>query len=211
MQLYFAPLACSLATRVALYEAGAPATFTQVDSKSKRTVDGADYIEVHPLGLVPLLRTDDGELLGENAAVLQHVADRFPAAELAPTDPRGRARLQEWLCYIGTELHKGIFAVLLDPAAPEGARAYALAKSASRLDHVERHLTGRDHLLDRFSVADAYLAIVLLWTRVTPIDLSTRPALTAYLERVRARPSFARALAEESALYMEEQRRHRAA
>ena len=211
MQLYFAPLACSIATRVALYEAGARATFTQVDSKSKRTVDGDDYLQVHPLGLVPLLRTDDGELLGENAAVLQYVAERFPEANLAPTDPRGRARLHEWLCYIGTELHKGVFAVLLDTKAPDGARTYALGKSASRLDHVERHLTGRDFLLDHFTVADAYLAIVLTWTRVTPIDLSTRPAITAYLERIRARPSFARALAEESALYMEEQARHRAA
>lgn len=211
MQLYFAPLACSIATRVALYEAGAQATFTQVDGKTKRTVDGDDYRQVHPLGLVPVLRTDDGELLSENAAVLQHVAERFPEANLAPTDPRGRARLHEWLCFIGTELHKGVFAVLLDSKAPEGARAYAIEKSGSRLDHVERRLAGRDFLLDDFSVADAYLGIVLTWSRVTPIDLSTRPALIAYLERVRARPSFARALAEESALYMEEQRRHRAA
>ncbi len=211
MQLYFAPLACSIATRVALYEAGAQATFTEVDSKTKRTADGDDYRQVHPLGLVPVLRTDDGELLSENAAVLQYVAERFPEANLAPTDPRGRARLHEWLCYIGTELHKGVFALLLDPKAPDDARAYAIEKSESRLDHVERHLTGRDFLLDQFTVADAYLAIVLTWTRVTPIDLSARPALTAYLARVRARPSFARALAEESALYMEEQRRHRAA
>jgi glutathione S-transferase len=211
VQLYFAPLACSIATRVALYEAGASATFTEVDSKTKRTLEGDDFRQVHPLGLVPVLRTDDGELLSENAAVLQYVAERFPEANLAPTDPRGRARLHEWLCYIGTELHKGIFALLLDPKAPDEARAYAIDKSASRLDHVERHLTGRDFLLDHFTVADAYLAIVLTWTRVTPIDLSDRPALTAYLDRVRARPAFARALAEESALYMEEQRRHRAA
>lgn len=211
MQLYFAPLACSIATRVALYEAGVQATFTEVDSKTKRTLEGDDYLQINPLGVVPLLRTDDGDLVSQNAAVLQYVADRFPEANLAPTDRRGRTRLHEWLCYIGTELHKGIFTVLLDPQAPDGARVYAIDKSASRLDHIERHLTGRDYLLDRFSVADAYLAIVLTWTRVTPIDLSTHPAITAYLARVSARPSFARALAEESALYMEEQRRHRAA
>ena len=211
MQLYFAPLACSIATRVALYEAGAQATFTEVDSKTKRTVEGDDYRQVHPLGLVPVLRTDEGDVLSENAAVLQYVTERFPEANLAPTDPRGRARLHEWLCYIGTELHKGVFALLLDPKAPDEARAYAIEKSGSRLDHVERHLAGRDFLLDHFTVADAYLAIVLTWTRVTPIDLASRPAITAYLARMRARPSFARALAEESALYMEEQRRHRAA
>ena len=211
MQLYFAPLACSIATRVALYEAGAEATFTEVNSKTKRTVEGDDYRQVHPLGLVPVLRTEDGDLLSENAAVLQYVAERFPEANLAPTDPRGRARLHEWLCFIGTELHKGVFAILLDPEAPDAARAYAVERSTPRLDHVERHLTGREFLLDHFTVADAYLAIVLTWTRVTPIDLSTRPAINAYLARVRARPSFARALAEESALYMEEQRRHRAA
>jgi len=207
VQLYFSPLACSIATRVSLYEAGAEATYTEVNSKTKLTRDGDDFRQINPLGLVPVLRTDDGELLTENAAILQYVADRFPEANLAPTDPRGRTHLHQWLCFIGTELHKALFAPLLDSRAPEVVKTYALEKGKSRLEHLERHLTGREYLLDRFSVADAYLAIVLTWTQVTPIDLASLPAIQSYLARVRDRPSFARALGEERALYMEEQAR----
>jgi glutathione S-transferase len=205
MQLYFSPLACSMATRIALYEAGADATFVQVDGKAKRTrPDGDDFYAVNPLGLVPALRTDDGEVITENAAILQYVADHFPAAQLAPTAGLPRTRLQQWLCFIGTELHKATFGPLLGSDVPEGAKAYALEKSSGRLGVVEKHLTGRDTLLDRFSVADAYLTTVLFWTRATPIVLAKWPALKAYLERMRQRPSVARALAEEGALYAAE-------
>jgi glutathione S-transferase len=86
MDLYFSPLACSLASRIALYEAGADARFIEVDPKSKRTPDGADYREIYPVGLVPLLRLDDGSLLRENAAILQYIAARYPQAELVPAD-----------------------------------------------------------------------------------------------------------------------------
>ena len=97
MDLYFSPMACSLASRIALYEAAAEARFIEVDPKTKRTLDGADYLKVYPLGLVPLIRLDDGSLLSENAAILQYIAGRYPAAKLAPTDELSRARLQQWL------------------------------------------------------------------------------------------------------------------
>jgi glutathione S-transferase len=210
MQLYYSPLACSMASRIAFYEAGADATFIEVDPKTKLTRDGKDFREIHPLGLVPTLRTDDGDILTENAAILQYVADFFPRAKLAPTDRLERARLHEWLCFIGTELHKGLFGPLLDAKAPEGAKAYALEKGASRLSHLEKHLTGREFLLDRFSVADAYLFTVLNWSVVTPIDLKKWPALSAYFARLRDRPSVAKAFAEERTLYAEEQARHKA-
>jgi glutathione S-transferase len=208
MQLYFSPLSCSMATRIALLEAGADATYVEVDPFTKRTRDGADYREIHPLGLVPALRTDDGRLLTENAAVLQHVADRLPGAELAPRGGFERAHLQQWLCFIGTELHKGLFVPLLDPTAPEGAKAYALAKGPSRLDFLARHLAEREFVLDRFSVADAYLVTVLGWSIVTPIDLARWAPLAAYVKRLYARPSVARALTEERRLYAEELARH---
>ncbi len=210
MQLYFSPLACSLATRICLYEAGAEATYVEVDPKTKLTRDGKDFREVYPLGLVPTIRTDDGELLTENAAILQHVAERFPQAHLSPTDSQGRARLQQWLCFIGTELHKALFAPLLDAKAPEGAKAYALEKGASRLAWVEKHLTGREFLLDHFSVADAYLVTVLGWCVATPVDLKKYPALSAYVARLWKRPGVAKAFAEERALYVEELERHKA-
>jgi glutathione S-transferase len=208
MQLYGSPLSCSLATRIALLEAGAPVNYVEVDPITKRTGDGADYREIHPLGLVPALRADDGQLVTENAAVLQYVADRLPAAELAPRDGLERARLQQWLCFVGTELHKGLFAVLLDEKAPAEARSYAIAKAAPRLDYLARHLDGREFLLDRFSVADAYLVTVLTWTIATPIELKKWPSLAAYAQRLQARPSVAAALAVERRLYAEELARH---
>jgi glutathione S-transferase len=210
MQLYFSPLACSLATRICLYEANADATYIEVDAKTKRTRDGKDYRQVYPLGLVPALRTDDGELLTENAAILQHVAECYPHAQLAPTDSRGRTHLHQWLCFIGTELHRGLFAPLLDPKANEGAKAFALEKGPSRLAWVEKHLTGREFLLDRFSVADAYLVTVLGWCVATPVELSEWPALSAYFARLWKRPSVAKAFAEERALYAAELERHQA-
>src|SRR5580658_5196788 len=100
MDLYFSPLSCSMATRIALYEAGDVANFLEVDPKTKRLVDdGADYLAIYPLGLVPALRTDDGQLLTENAAILQYVADRRPQSGLAPDEPIERTRLHQWLCF----------------------------------------------------------------------------------------------------------------
>jgi glutathione S-transferase len=204
MELFFSPLACSMATRIALYEANAPATFVEVDAKTKRTSDGADFNAVNPLGLVPTVRTDEGEILTENAAILQWVAERYPNADLGARDATERTRLRQWLCFIGTELHKSLFTPLLDRSAPAGAREYALAKGTARLDHVARHLDGRAWLLDHFTVADAYLGTVLGWAQVTPVELDRWPAIVAYRERVRTRPSFARAFAEELALYQRE-------
>src|SRR5262249_60515306 len=117
MDLYFSPLACSMATRIALYEADAEARFVEVDTKAKRTRDGADYWAINPLGLVPAIRTDDGELLTENAAILQYVADRYPAALLAPPAGVDRSRLQQCLCFIGAALHKTLFVPRLHATA----------------------------------------------------------------------------------------------
>ena len=210
MKLYFSPLACSLATRISLYEAGADATYIQVDTKAKRTEDGTDFRTIHALGLVPVLEMDNGQMLTENAAILQHVADRYPAAGIAPRDPLGRSRLHQWLCFIGTELHKALYIPLLDRNAPEGAKAYALTKAQSRLAWVSGALDGREYLLDRFSVADAYLLTVLNWSTVTPVDLAPWPAIGAYLKRCHSRRAVARAFAEEKKLYAEELKRRAA-
>jgi len=213
MKLYFSPLACSLAARIAIYEAGATASFVEVDGKTKALPDGSDFRSVHALGLVPALDTEapGGELLTENVAVLKYLADRFPEARLAPADAPARVRLDQWLGFITTELHKAVYVPLLDDKAPEGARAYALSKADVRLAWAERHLQGREFLLDAFSVADALLFAVLSWSVVTPIQLSTYPALAAYHARLLARPSIARAFAEERELYARELARHAAA
>jgi glutathione S-transferase len=210
MDLYFAPLACSMATRIALYEAGADAQYIFRDH-DKRLPDGSDFLKINPLGMVPVLRTDDGEVLTENAAILQYVAERFPDASLAPTGGIERTRLQQWLCFIGTELHKAVFIPLLDKKAPAEMKAYAATLAAPRLDLLDKHLAGREFLLDQFSVADAYLYTVLNWSRATSIDVGKWPAIKAYVSNLRKRPSVARAMTEEGAMFAEEQARHKAA
>jgi glutathione S-transferase len=202
MKLYFSPLACSLATRIALYEAGADATFVEVDSKTKMTEEGIDFHTIHPLGLVPALEIEPGEILMENAAILQFVAERFPQARLAPEDARGRAHLQQWLSFIGTELHKAIYLPLLDKTASAEVKAYALAKAESRLGWLAQKLEGREFLLDHFTVADAYLFAVLNWSAVTPVDLKLWPAIRAYHTGLQNRASVTRAFAEERERYM---------
>ena len=211
MKLYFSPLACSLATRIALYEAGAAATYVGVESRTRRTDDGRDYRTVHALGLVPALELEPGQLLTENAAILQYVAGRHPEAGLAPTDAWGRARLQQWLCFIGTELHKAIYQPLLDRKAPAEVKAYALSRVASRFGWLSDQLGSRAFLLDQFSVADAYLFAVLNWSSVTPVDLAPYPGIRAYQQGLRQRASVARATAEELELYRAELAREAAA
>src|SRR4051812_33461330 len=213
MDLYFSPLACSMATRIAFYEARYDANYLEVDPLTKRVQhDGSDFFSVNPLGLVPTLRTDDGAILTENAAILQYVADRFPDSRIGAKPGMDRAKLQQWLCFIGTELHKGLFMPLLSKTAPAEAKAWTLEKGISRLDHLDRHLKGREFLLEHFSIADAYLVTVINWTMaVPPIDLARWPHLKAYYERTRARPSVAKALAEEFALYKAELARQKAA
>lgn len=205
MRLYFSPLACSLATRAALYEAGAQAQYTQVDPKTKLTDGGDDFFAVSPMGQVPVLVTEEGQALSENAAVLQYVADRFPASGLAPMEGWDRSELQRWLGFIGTELHKAVFVPQLDAQAPDDAKAYARAKAALRMNVLQQHLSSRCHLLDDFSVADVYLATVLNWTVPTGFDLGEWPVVQAYHQRMHQRPHYARAFAEELALYRQEQ------
>jgi glutathione S-transferase len=206
LNLYFSPMACSLATRVALYEADADAEFTAVDTRTKRLDGGGDFLAINPMGQVPALRLEDGSILTENTAVLQYVADRYPEAGLAPPSGLERAWLQQWLGFIGTELHKAIFIPLLDAAAPEAAKAYARGKIALRFAVLDRHLERRQFLLDRFSVADAYLATVLNWTRAVGVELAPWPALLAYHGRLLKRPSVARAVGEEFRMYQDAER-----
>ncbi|MEX3635714.1 glutathione binding-like protein [Paraburkholderia sp. BR14320] len=212
MELYFSPLACSLATRISLYEAGAAARFIEVDTKSKRLRDGSDFYPINPLGQVPVLRTNEGWLLRENSAILPYVADAFPAAALAPLPGTAeRAKLQEWLGFISTELHKGVFVPLLDPDAAADVLSYTHKKVALRLNVLEQHLHGREFLLERFSVADAYLVTVLNWARYGGVELAQWPSVQQYYERTARRPTVAKAMAEEYALYREEQDRRKAA
>jgi glutathione S-transferase len=215
MELYFAPLACSMSARIALNEAGAAINLVEVDTHAARIVaTDDDYRAINPLGYVPALRLDDGAVLTENSAILQYIADHYPEAELAPpaSDRVGRAKLRQWLSFISAELHKGLMTPLLGDKTPTEVKSWAVKKYAPRLAYLDAKLKGREFLLDRFSVADGYLATVLNWTRATPeIDLSAYPNVKAYLERMRVRPSMAQALATEIPLYQAEVERRKAA
>lgn len=209
MNLYFSPLACSLATRIALYEAGAPARFTQVDVKAKKVLSsGQDFLQINQMGQVPALAIDEQTVLTENTAVLQFVARQFPEARLAPTSDVPHARMQQWLGFLGTELHKTIFGPLFDPKAPDSVKEYARAKIPLRFAVLEEHFSGHEFALDAFSIVDAYLTTILNWCGATGIDLKQWPATHAYHQRMLQRPSIARAVGEEFKLYKEEQERH---
>ena len=215
MELYFAPLACSMSARIALNEAGAAINLVEVDTHAGRILKtGEDYRAINPLGYVPALKLDDGTVLTENSAILQYIADQYPEAQLAPpaSDRVGRAKLRQWLSFISSELHKSLMTPLLGDKTPPEVKAWTLNKYGPRLAYLDAKLKDREFLLDRFSVADGYLAVVLNWTRATPqIDLSVYPNVRAYLERMRARPSVAAALATEIPLFRAEVARRKAA
>jgi glutathione S-transferase len=215
MELFFSPLACSMSGRIALAEAGVDVKLTEVDPHTKRVLaTGEDYRQINPLGYVPALRLDDGTVLAENAAILQYIADAYPEARLAPpeSDRAARAKLRQWLSFIGAELHKALMTPLLGRETPPEVKAWVLSKYLSRLAYLDRRLADREFLLDRFSVADAYLATVLNWTQATPeIDVAAYPNVKAYLERMRQRPSVAAALGLEVPLFRAEIARRKAA
>jgi glutathione S-transferase len=195
MKLYFTSGACSMASNIALREAGIPFEMSKVDKRTKR-VDGVEFVTINPKGYVPALRLDDGQVLTENVAVLQYIADLNPAAKLAP--PAGtmeRYRLQEWLSFINSEVHKA-FTPLFSPEATEETKTYARNNLAKRLAYLEGALGDNKYLMgDQFTVADAYLFTVLGWGAHVGVDIG--PKLKSYVDRVRARPHVIEAMTAE--------------
>lgn len=195
MKLYYSTGACSLSPHIVLREAGIPFELVAVDLRSKRLQDGSDFRTINPKGYVPALQLDDGQLLTEGPAIVQYIADLKPESKLAP--PAGtleRYRLQEWLTFIGTELHKS-FGVFFHPNATDEARNEARERLSTRFDFVAKALEGKSYLLgDTFTAADAYLYTILRWTKFAGIDLAKWPSIQAYFERVTARPAVQQAL-----------------
>lgn len=200
MKLYYAPGVCSLSPHIVAREAGLPITLVRVDNKNKKTENGDDYRAINPKGYVPLLELDNGERLTEGPAIVQYLADLAPAARLAP--PNGtfeRYRLQEWLNFITSEIHKQ-FSPLFDPTMPEEAKEKFRTRLAGRFDWLAEQLQGREYLMGGFSAADAYLFAVLGWTKFTGPDLARWPVLQQYVARVAARPHVQEALRAEGLL-----------
>lgn len=199
MKLYFSPGACSLSPHIVLREAELSSELEQVDLKTKKTKAGADFTGITPKGQVPALVLDDGQLLTEGPAIVQYLADRAPRSGLAPqAGTLERYRVQEWLNFISTELHKS-FGPLFNAATPEDYKPVAKDTIAKRFAFVDQHLAkGGPYLLGaQFSVADAYLFVMTFWANYLKIDLGQWPNLKSYAERVAARPHVQQALKEE--------------
>lgn len=200
MKLYFKPGACSMSSRIVLNELGADFDAIEVDTEKGVTKTGADYREINPKGYVPALQLAGGAVLTENPAILQFLADSQPNARLAPTaGTLERARLQEWLNFISSELHKAFSPYfqgrLLDAAEKERVDVHL----GRRIGDVERGLTdGREFILgNHFSVADAYLFVVLSWSSHVGPSLSRWSRVAAYVARLASRPSIRQALLQE--------------
>jgi glutathione S-transferase len=201
MKLYYSPGACSLSPHIVLREAGLAFDLVLASTKTHKLQDGTDYYGINPLGYVPLLELDDGTRLREGPAIVQYIADQVPVKNLAPANGTlPRYRLQEWLTFIGTELHKS-FSPLFNPAMPEEGKQIYRDRLAARFKWVDGQLAGKDYLMgEHFSVADAYLFTVSNWTQPMKIDLSSLPNLLAFRERVSARPAVQEAMKAEGLL-----------
>jgi glutathione S-transferase len=201
MKLYYSPGACSLSPHIALHEAGLAYDPVLASTKSHKLQDGTDYYGINPLGYVPMLELDDGTRLREGPAIVQYIADQAPAKNLAPAaGTMGRYRLQEWLTFIGTEIHK-TFSPLFNPATPEEYKVISKDKLKSRYTWLDGQLAGKQYLMgDQFSVADGYLFTVTNWTKPTGVDISAFPNLTAWHARVGARPAVQEAMKAEGLL-----------
>ncbi|SEI07436.1 glutathione transferase GstA [Pseudomonas asplenii] len=200
MKLYYAPETCSLSPHIVLRELDLPFEGVRVDNRSKLTEHGDDFRSINPKGYVAALQLDNGEVLTEGAAILQFLADLKPSAGLAPANGSWqRVRLQEWLNFIGSEVH-GTMGPLFNAAIPEEVKAIFRTRLFQRFALLESTLARQDYLLEGgFSVADVYLFTVMHWNRFFAIDLAPWPALVRFMARIGARPSAIRALEAESA------------
>lgn len=201
MKLYYSQGACSLSPHIVMHEAGLAFEAIPAPTKTHQLPDGTDFYTINPLGYVPYLTLDDGRSLHEGPAIVQYLADLVPEKKLAPANGTfERYKLQEWLTFIGTELHKS-FSPLFNPAAPDETKEQAKQTLAKRLAWVDGELAGKDYLLgEQFTVADAYLFTVTNWARIVKVDLSTFANLLAYRNRVSERPGVQAAMRAEGLL-----------
>jgi glutathione S-transferase len=198
MKLYYTPGACSLSPHIALLEAGLPYDLVKVDLRAKKLENGDDFLKVNPKGQVPVLALDSGELVTEGPVIIQMIADKVAAKNLAPArDSADRYKLLEWLNFITTELHKN-FGPMFSPVLADEAKAFFKDRVMGKFRYVDSQLAGRDYLMgSQFTVADGYLFTMLSWADRMKFDLSEMPNLLAYKARVGARPKVQEALTKE--------------
>jgi glutathione S-transferase len=189
MKLYYSPGACSLSPHIVLHESGLPFETVLASTKTHQLPDGTDFYTINPLGYVPVLELDNGERLREGVAIVQYLADQVPEKQLAPANGTlARYRLQEWLNFISTEIHKG-HSPLFAPTTPEDYKPLVRQRLLSRLAWVDEQLAGKEYLLGQFSVADAYLYNTTRWGQFAGVDSSGLHHLMAFKQRMEARPA----------------------
>ncbi len=198
MKLFYKPGACSLASHIALREAGKEIALISVDLMKKRLEDGEDFFAINPKGQVPALLLDDSTLITEGVAIMQYVADNAPQSQLLPAvGTLSRYKALEWLNYIATELHKG-FTPLFRPDTPEEYKPTVRAQLEKKLHYVNDALSGNGWISgEHFTIADGYLFTVLRWAHAVKLDMSGLGNIEAYMSRVAARPAVAAALSAE--------------
>ena len=198
MKLYYAPGACSVSPHIVLRESGLKFDIEKVNLAEGKTETGADFKAINPKSQVPTFQLDDGSILTEGAVIVQYIADHAPNSGLIP--PAGsmdRYRVQEWLNFTASELHKNI-APLFRPTTPEAYKEIGNQVMDRKLNDLERHLKGKTWLMgDTFTVADAYCYTILRWAPRAKIDLAKYPNVKAYHDRVAARPKVKEVLATE--------------
>ena len=201
MKLYYSPGACSLSPHIALKESGLAFETIAAPTKTHKLPDGTDYYTINPLGYVPLLELDNGQRLREGPAIVQYIADLVPDKHLAPANGTfERYKLQEWLTFIGTEVHKA-FTPLFVPSTPDEVKKTTKDRLLSRLQWVDGELKGKTYLMgDQFTVADGYLFTVAGWGKHVGLDISALTNLGAFMARVAARPAVQAALKAEGLL-----------
>jgi glutathione S-transferase len=190
MKLYYSPGACSLSPHIILQESGLKHTVAKTNLKDKTIDGGGDYKQKNPHGYVPALELDDGTILTEGPAIVQYISDRVPEKKLAPAHGTvERAKMQGWLNFVSTELHKG-FSPLFNPTMPEEAKKIFRERLMQRFEVLDKHFATNQYLMgDHFTLPDAYLFTVLNWTKPTNLDISGFKNLMAYHARIGARPT----------------------
>jgi glutathione S-transferase len=193
----YSPGACSLSPHIALLEAGIAHDLVKVDLKSKQTENGGDFLTISPKGQVPVLVLNGGEQLTEGAVIVQAIADKSANHKLAPAAGTiERYRLQEWLNFIGAELHKN-FSPLFAPTLDDNAKTFFRNCLLDKFKYVDEQLADKDYLMGDLSVADGYLYVILRWADGMKLDLGSLKNLMAYKARVAARPKVQEALKSE--------------
>jgi glutathione S-transferase len=195
MKLYYYPGASSMAVHIVLREAGYAFELDRVDLAAKTTASGEDYMQVNGKGYVPALRLDDGQVLTEDAVILQYLADHRPEAGLAPpTGTLERYRLMEWLNFVASELHPALGALFNPKMTPEWREAQ-IDRFGRRAGWLAGQLQGRSYLMgERYTVADAYLYTALGWCDWLKVDLGPWPVFRDYMARIGARPAVQEAM-----------------